>query len=139
MAESAMKQSSASADRRHQQVGEVATDSQQAHLRELIDRYTARTPTSKRITQLHRKVLADPKGNLSLRASTKEMTYPIYGRSTRGSRMEDIDGNQYVEFTMGFGALIFGHEPDFVNDAIKAHLSDGLRFSPRTVESGEVA
>jgi glutamate-1-semialdehyde aminotransferase len=139
MTEAAAKQSSAPADRILQQAGEVATDSQQAHLRELIDRYTARTLTSKRITQRHRKVLADNRGVHNFRSSTKEMLYPIYARSTRGSRMEDIDGNHYVEFTMGFGALLFGHEPDFVSDVIKAHLSGGLRFGPRTVEPGEVA
>lgn len=134
-----MEHSSAPADRILQQAGEVPADSKQAHLRELIGRYTARTPASKRITQLHRKVLADNKGAHSLRGSTKEMMYPIYARSTKGSRMEDIDGNHYVELTMAFGALLFGHEPDFVSDAIKAHLSDGLRFGPRTVEPGEVA
>lgn len=57
----------------------------------------------------------------------------------RGSWLEDVDGNRYVDITMGFGALLFGHEPGFVSDAIKAHLSDGLRLGPRAAETGEAA
>lgn len=135
-----MKQNSTPPDQKLQQAGEVAaTDSQQAHLRELIDRYTARTRTSKRLTQLHRKVLADFRAASGFRDSTKEMLYPIVARCARGSRLEDIDGNRYVDITMGLGALLFGHEPDFVSDAIKTHLSEGLRLGPRVVEAGEVA
>ena len=135
-----MKRSSAPPDQIMQQAGEVATtDSQRAHLRELIDRYTARTQTSKRLTQRHRKVLADFRAASGFRGSTKEMLYPIAARRARGSRLEDVDGNRYVDITMGLGALLFGHDPDFVSDAVKAHLSDGLRLGPRVMEAGEVA
>jgi glutamate-1-semialdehyde aminotransferase len=135
-----MKRRSTPPDQIPQQAGEMAaTDSQRAHLRELIDRYTARTRTSKRLTQLHRKVLADFRAAPGFRGCTKEMLYPIAVRRACGSRLEDVDGNRYVDITMGLGALLFGHEPDFVSDAVKAHLSEGLRFGPRVVEAGEVA
>jgi iturin family lipopeptide synthetase A len=119
--------------------GATATDSQQAHLRELIGRYTARTSTSKQLTQRHRKVLADSRAVVGFRGNTKEMLYPIAARRARGSWLEDVDGNRYVDITMGFGALLFGHQPDFVGDAINKHLSDGLRLGPRAVETGEAA
>jgi glutamate-1-semialdehyde 2,1-aminomutase len=35
--------------------------------------------------------------------------YPIYFRSGKGSRIRDIDGNNYVDFNMAFGALVVGH------------------------------
>lgn len=120
-------------------VGELATDSQQAHVRDLTERYTARTRTSRQLTQRHRKVLADSRAVVGFRSSTKEMLYPIAARRARGSWLEDVDGNRYVDITMGFGALLFGHEPDFVSDAIKAHLSEGLRLGPRPAETGEAA
>lgn len=119
--------------------GEVATESQRAHLRELIERYTARTPTSKQLTQHYRKILADSRAVVGFRGSTKEMLYPIAARRARGSWLTDVDGNRYVDITMGFGALLFGHEPQFVSDAIGAHLSDGLRLGPRAAETGEAA
>ncbi len=119
--------------------GQADTESQRAHLRELIERYTARTPTSKQLAQRHRKVLADSRAVVGFRGSTKEMLYPIAARRARGSWLEDIDGNRYVDITMGFGALLFGHEPDFVSDAVRAHLSEGLRLGPRSAETGEAA
>ncbi|HZB30772.1 MAG TPA: MupA/Atu3671 family FMN-dependent luciferase-like monooxygenase, partial [Streptosporangiaceae bacterium] len=119
--------------------GAAATDSQQAHIRELIERYTAQTSTSKQLTQRHRKVLADSRAVVGFRGSTKEMLYPIAARRAQGSWLEDVDGNRYVDITMGFGALLFGHNPDFVDDAVGRHLSNGLRLGPRAVETGEAA
>ncbi len=117
----------------------VTTDAQRAHLRELTERYTARTRTSKQLAQRHRKVLADSRAVVGFRSGTKEMLYPIAARRARGSWLEDVDGNRYVDITMGFGALLFGHEPDFLSEAITAHLSEGLRLGPRAAETGEAA
>ncbi|MGW1071664.1 MupA/Atu3671 family FMN-dependent luciferase-like monooxygenase [Streptomyces sp. NPDC002537] len=113
--------------------------SQQEHLDDLVRRYTARTPTSKEIAQRHRRVLADSRAVVGFRSGTKEMLYPIAGRRASGSRLEDIDGNHYVDITMGFGVLLFGHEPDFVTEAVREHLSRGIQLGPRTVETGEAA
>ncbi|KUL53483.1 non-ribosomal peptide synthetase [Streptomyces sp. NRRL S-1521] len=114
-------------------------ESQRAHLDDLVRRYTAKTPTSKRIAQKYRRVLADSRAAVGFRSSTKEMLYPIAGRRAKGSRIEDIDGNQYVDITMGFGVLLFGHEPDFVAEAVREHLSRGIQLGPRNVETGEAA
>ncbi|WP_369218197.1 aspartate aminotransferase family protein [Streptomyces flavofungini] len=67
------------------------------------------------------------------------MLYPIAGRRAKGSWIEDIDGNRYVDITMGFGVLLFGHEPDFVAEAVREHLSRGIQLGPRNVETGEAA
>ncbi|MEU1115159.1 MULTISPECIES: MupA/Atu3671 family FMN-dependent luciferase-like monooxygenase [unclassified Streptomyces] len=116
-----------------------ASDTQRAHLDDLVRRYTAKTPTSKRVTQRYRRVLADSRAAVGFRSSTKEMLYPIAGRRAQGSWLEDIDGNRYVDITMGFGVLLFGHEPAFVADAVREHLSRGIQLGPRTVETGEAA
>ncbi|MFD9907830.1 MupA/Atu3671 family FMN-dependent luciferase-like monooxygenase [Streptomyces sp. NPDC059063] len=116
-----------------------ASDRQRAHLDDLVARYTARTPTSKRVAQRYRRVLADSRAAVGFRSSTKEMLYPIAGRRASGSWLEDIDGNRYVDITMGFGVLLFGHEPAFVAEAVREHLSRGIQLGPRTVETGEAA
>ncbi|WAL95196.1 MupA/Atu3671 family FMN-dependent luciferase-like monooxygenase [Streptomyces sp. Je 1-369] len=116
-----------------------ASDTQRAHLDDLVRRYTAKTPTSKSIAQRYRRVLADSRAAVGFRSSTKEMLYPIAGRRARGSWLEDIDGNRYVDITMGFGVLLFGHEPDFVTEAVREHLSRGIQLGPRNVETGEAA
>ncbi|GAA2563470.1 hypothetical protein GCM10010435_39430 [Winogradskya consettensis] len=112
---------------------------QQQHVDDLIKRYTARTATSKQITQRHRRRLADSRAVVGFRRATKEMLYPIAARSSKGAHMIDVDGNSYVDITMGFGTLLFGHEPAFVTDAVSAFLDNGMRFGPRSEETGEVA
>ncbi|QOV41226.1 amino acid adenylation domain-containing protein [Streptomyces ferrugineus] len=120
-------------------VRDASPQTQQRHLADLVRRYTARTPTSKRIAQRYRRVLADSRAVVGFRSGTKEMLYPIAGRRASGARLEDVDGNEYVDITMGFGVLLFGHEPDFVTEAVREHLSRGIQLGPRNVETGEAA
>ncbi|MFF7484975.1 MupA/Atu3671 family FMN-dependent luciferase-like monooxygenase [Streptomyces luteogriseus] len=120
-------------------VQDISPHTQQEHLTDLVRRYTARTPTSKRVAQRYRRVLADSRAVVGFRSGTKEMLYPIAGRRASGARLEDVDGNEYVDITMGFGVLLFGHEPDFVTEAVREHLSRGIQLGPRTIETGEAA
>ncbi|MFF5482895.1 MupA/Atu3671 family FMN-dependent luciferase-like monooxygenase [Streptomyces sp. NPDC012935] len=120
-------------------VQDVSPDSQQEHLADLVRRYTARTPTSKSIAQRYRRVLADSRAVVGFRSGTKEMLYPIAGHRAGGARLQDVDGNEYVDITMGFGVLLFGHEPDFVTEAVREHLSRGIQLGPRNAETGEAA
>ncbi|MEU5169896.1 MupA/Atu3671 family FMN-dependent luciferase-like monooxygenase [Streptomyces mutomycini] len=120
-------------------VGGGSPGTQRAHLDDLVRRYNAKTPSSKRVAQRYRRVLADSRAAVGFRSSTKEMLYPIAGRRAKGSWLEDIDGNRYVDITMGFGVLLFGHEPAFVTEAVREHLSRGIQLGPRTVETGEAA
>ncbi|MEU3573608.1 MupA/Atu3671 family FMN-dependent luciferase-like monooxygenase, partial [Kitasatospora sp. NPDC036755] len=115
------------------------TDQQRAHVDELVARFTARTTASKAITRRHRRTLADSRAVVGFRSGTKEMLYPLAARRARGSRLEDVDGNPYVDITMGFGVLLFGHDPEFVSEAVQEHLSSGLRLGPRGPETGEAA
>jgi natural product biosynthesis luciferase-like monooxygenase protein/amino acid adenylation domain-containing protein len=120
-------------------VRDASPHTQQTHLDDLVRRYTARTPTSKQLAQRYRRVLADSRAVVGFRSGTKEMLYPIAGRRASGARLEDVDGNEYVDITMGFGVLLFGHEPDFVTEAVREHLSRGIQLGPRTAETGEAA
>jgi acyl carrier protein len=117
----------------------TADELQRAHADELVRRLTERTKGSKEQAARYRGVLADSRAVVGFRGATKEMLYPIVGRSAWGARLEDVDGNSYVDITMGFGALLFGHEPDFVTEAVRAHLADGLRLGPRSADTGEAA
>ncbi|WP_326679395.1 MupA/Atu3671 family FMN-dependent luciferase-like monooxygenase [Streptomyces sp. NBC_01237] len=119
--------------------GAGADAAQRAHTASLVDRFTERTRTSKRLAQRHRPVLADSRAVVGFRDATKEMLYPITARSAQGSRITDVDGNDYTDITMGFGSLLFGHEPEFVTEAVRRHLSRGLRLGPRSPDTGEAA
>ncbi|MEV7912167.1 MupA/Atu3671 family FMN-dependent luciferase-like monooxygenase [Streptomyces griseus] len=119
--------------------GAGADAAQRAHTASLIRRFTERTRTSKELAQKHRSVLADSRAVVGFRDATKEMLYPVAARSAHGSRLVDVDGNPYTDITMGFGALLLGHEAEPVTEAVRRHLADGLRFGPRSPDTGEAA
>ncbi|MFD3307834.1 MupA/Atu3671 family FMN-dependent luciferase-like monooxygenase [Streptomyces sp. NPDC058694] len=119
--------------------GAGAGEGQQAHAVELGRQLAERTRTSKELAQRQRAVLADSRAVVGFRRSTKETLYPLAARSARGAQLTDLDGNEYTDITMGFGALLLGHEPEIVTEAVREHLAQGLRFGPRPVEAGEVA
>jgi amino acid adenylation domain-containing protein len=115
------------------------TETQHRHLELLIGRYTARTAQSKQRTQQYRSVLADSRATVGFRLSTKEMLYPIWGARSDGSRMWDIDGNDYIDYTMGFGVHLFGHKPPFVQQAIQEDFDRAVELGARSPLAGEVA
>ncbi|MGH9761181.1 MAG: aminotransferase class III-fold pyridoxal phosphate-dependent enzyme, partial [Blastocatellia bacterium] len=112
---------------------------QQQHIESLIARYTARTRKSKEMTAASRAVLADSRATVGFRFSTKELLYPIAGAGSDGARIWDVDGNEYIDFTMGFGVHLFGHQPGFINQAILEEFKRGVELGPRSEWAGEVA
>ncbi|HKA54540.1 MAG TPA: MupA/Atu3671 family FMN-dependent luciferase-like monooxygenase, partial [Candidatus Binatia bacterium] len=105
---------------------------QNQHLAALIERYEKKTPQSKALAQACRPGLADSRASIGFRFSTKEILYPITGAESLGSRLRDIDGNTYIDLTMGFGVLLFGNRPDFMNGVIEAEIQRGFQLGPRS-------
>jgi len=118
---------------------EALTTGQQQSLREFIECYTRRTSGSKRFAQSNRRQLADPRAVAGFKQIWKEMVYPIVVERSEGSRVWDIDGNEYVDFVMGFGASLFGHRPPFVVKAVEEQLQRGFEIGPMTALAAEVA
>jgi len=52
--------------------------------------------------------------------------YPIYVSRARGQKIWDLDGNEYVDYWMGHGALIMGHGYPPVVEAIRSQLEEYL-------------
>jgi amino acid adenylation domain-containing protein len=111
----------------------------QKYLSLFIDRYTRRTPKSKRLAQEHRDHFADPRVVAGFRLDWKEIVYPIVASGSKGSRVFDVDGNEYVDMLMGFGLNLFGHSPDFVTAAVSEQLAKGVEIGPQSPLAGEAA
>jgi len=120
-------------------VTNALTPEQQSHLEHIIARYTARTQESKRLTQTHRRYLADPRTVSGFTPLLKEIVYPIITDRSSGSKLWDVDGNEYVDLTNGFGLNFFGWSPPFVTEAIEAQLKLGMEIGPQTPLAGTVA
>jgi amino acid adenylation domain-containing protein len=115
------------------------TDQQSRYLKELIERYTARTAGSKRLTQAHRRTFADPRVAAGFRPQWKEMVYPLVVQKSRGSLIWDVDGNEYIDILNGYGPILLGHAPDFVVEAVQDQLEAGFEIGPLTPLAGLVA
>src|SRR5260370_40901289 len=65
---------------------------------------------------------------------------PLFIRRARGSRIEDVDGNTFIDYVMSWGPLIHGHAPSGLVRAVAAAARDGTSFvapSPLEVELAE--
>ncbi len=70
-------------------------------------------------------------------AASLEMPHPVLIERGEGPYLYDADGNQYIDFQIGFGSLILGHRHPHVQAAIMAQIKDkGWQFglhNPRQV------
>ena len=115
------------------------TADQQRYLSGFIERYSRRTAKSKRLAEEHRSHFADPRVVAGFRLDWKEIVYPIVATGSSGSRVFDVDGNEYVDMLMGFGLNLFGHSPAFVTEAVAEQLRKGVEIGPQSPLAGEVA
>jgi glutamate-1-semialdehyde 2,1-aminomutase len=97
--------------------------------------YATRTAGSQRANARARKVLP-----LGVPSSFQAYDpYPIVVRRSEGAFMEDVDGNRYVDFDMGFGALFSGHGNPAVRAAVEAQLDHGTLFVTPCEMNADVA
>ena len=115
------------------------TDEQQAYLDETIRMNCAMMPNSKAYAQTHRKYMADPRTVSGFRPNMKEMTHPIVIERSKGTQLWDIDGNQYTDFTCGFGSNLLGHCHDATIAAISEQVQTDYAIGPQSPLAGEVA
>ena len=65
--------------------------------------------------------------------------YPIFMQRGRGSRIYDVDGNEYIDWMMAFGALPLGHAHPEIVEAITEAAASGAHFATATPVEIEVA
>ena len=80
----------------------------------LVDEYRRRTQKSARLAEQAARVL--PSG--VTHDGRYLQPYPIYVERAAGSRKWDVDGNEYVDYAGGHGALLLGHNHPRVVEAV---------------------
>jgi glutamate-1-semialdehyde 2,1-aminomutase len=65
--------------------------------------------------------------------------FPLYFSRAEGSRVWDIDDNEYLDFLVANGACILGHKDPLVTKAVEDQLQTGLTSSLESELSIEVA
>ncbi|MBK6695870.1 MAG: amino acid adenylation domain-containing protein [Myxococcales bacterium] len=123
---------------RHDDSGAL-TPEQQAHIDTLIRAVCERAPTSKSMTQKYRAQFADPRTVQGFKLQWKEMVFPIIAAKTEGSKLWDLDGNEYIDLVNGYGVTFLGHNPPFLREAIKEQLDRGVEIGPQNRLAGPLA
>lgn len=112
--------------------------------------YVAKTPSSAAARGAAWPYLADPRSSSGysshapapmreLWAATKRIRYPLLGRRCEGSRVWDADGNEYIDFGLGFGVHLFGHKPDFLVEAMHRRIDAGTPMGFQSEVARDVA
>jgi len=57
---------------------------------------------------------------------------PLFYEHAKGSRVWDVDGNEYIDFVASWGPMILGHAPDVVLDAVREQLGKGTSYGAPT-------
>ncbi len=66
---------------------------------------------------------------------------PVYLDHAAGSHKWDVDGREYIDYWMGHGALLLGHTPPAIVEAVAAQIARGTHLggsSPLEVRWGEL-
>jgi glutamate-1-semialdehyde 2,1-aminomutase len=98
--------------------------------------YAEKTEESKKLYRRAKKIFA---GGVSHNARLYE-PYPLFVKRAKGEYLWDEDGNKYVDYWMGHTALILGHSPRVVVEALREQIPNGTHYgmgSRLSVELGE--
>ena len=58
--------------------------------------------------------------------------YPISMKKGKGSKLYDVDGNEYIDYILGFGPMILGYSNEEINNAVKEQIDFGSHYSAPT-------
>ena len=64
---------------------------------------------------------------------------PLFVKKANGSRIWDVDGNEYIDYVASWGPLIFGHAHPQIVEAIKRQAELGTSFGTPTELEVELA
>jgi glutamate-1-semialdehyde 2,1-aminomutase len=106
--------------------GQIMADKER--IARLLDGYRdeirAKSPRSLAIWQKNRTVMPAGVGSMFRLADP----FPMVVKRAKGARVWDADGNEYLDFMLGFSVMILGNAPDEVQAAIREALPGGTHY-----------
>ncbi|WP_455538986.1 glutamate-1-semialdehyde 2,1-aminomutase [Terrisporobacter sp.] len=64
---------------------------------------------------------------------------PIFAQKAHGSRITDVDGNEYIDYICSWGPLMLGHSPEELSKGITDMISKGISYGIATEIEVEMA
>jgi glutamate-1-semialdehyde 2,1-aminomutase len=78
-------------------------------------------------------------GGVSSEFRKFSLPHPLFYTHAYGSRIVDVDGNEYLDFTLSQGPLILGHNPPAVVMAVEQAAREGQLFAGQHLRELELA
>lgn len=57
---------------------------------------------------------------------------PLFIKNAKGSKIYDVDGNEYIDLVLSYGPMILGHGNEHVIDAVTKQVNQGFSFGAST-------
>jgi len=93
----------------------------------LLREENARRKTAGSLERWHR-ASASLAGGVSSGLRRAARPYPLYFSHGQGATLYDIDGNEYLDYTLGWGPNILGNAPSEIVEAVYESMQRGLTF-----------
>src|SRR5213594_2292607 len=65
--------------------------------------------------------------------------YPMFMAEAKGSKFRTVDGEEYLDYCMAYGALLDGHAPPEIVEAVKKAVENGSVYGQPTEMEVELA
>lgn len=105
----------------------------------MIEKLSLKNKASKLHTDLFRSYFALNRNAAGFTKEKKELIYTLVCDKAQGAYVFDIDGNKYIDLSMGFGSILFGHNYKPIADSIKEQLDLSWSVGPISPLAGILA
>jgi len=93
-------------------------------MKHFFDTYRQKTPLSENLFKRSKEVMP---GAISHNVHYFP-PYPFFIKKAKGSKIWDVDGNEYTDLWMGHYTHILGHYPDVIVEAVKQQSKEGIHW-----------
>ncbi|WP_197321362.1 MupA/Atu3671 family FMN-dependent luciferase-like monooxygenase [Saccharomonospora sp. NB11] len=101
--------------------------------------YAAATSGSRTLSERSQARLCNNRKIAQREHDERAASYPIWVTRSSGAHVWDVDDRKLIDLTMGYGAHLFGHNPDFVCEAVQEQLDRGLHIGAEIEQTADVA
>ena len=100
-----------------------------------VEEYERRTPKGKAAWERAAKLIPGGVGS----AIQFKPPYPLYLGDSKGSRVWDLDGNEYIDYSLCYAAMVAGHANPIIVEAITKQAAHGTLYGLPTTLAGDLA
>jgi glutamate-1-semialdehyde 2,1-aminomutase len=86
--------------------------------------YAARTEKSRALFERAKRTIPGGAGSTARLPRNGWKPYPLFIKDGNGSRITDVDGNEYIDYLLGLGPMILGHRHPVVTAAVSDAILD---------------